>query len=991
MRTLYTACKHRGFVTVTYFDLRAAMGAAATVHGSQLGVHSLEVHFSAPKQSSADSSINQVRGGRASSCCGRESSCAAAATAAAAAAAAESGTAPARARLVCPRLMEPPPPLPPRPPAQGTIALFNLDPNTSNEQLVWIFSKFGDVKEIRDSADRPNQKFIEFYDVRCAAAGGGLLLWWWSQWQWRVGHWCAGCRSGALRCAARPALVACCAGRQPLPRPPPALTRPRPHPAPPRHAAAALHAMNRAEHSHRVPGSLGGGAGELSQADLAELAAAAAPPHLSSSFQDAVRAWLLLRPGACCCCCLASGWRPLLPSGAWCLLAQVQQQAPGGTRHQTAAAGCAWRPLPCCSARPPPPRCPADAPRRPPAAPQQALLGTSPASQPSAWEARSRSGSDSSLYQLFSGQQGGGAGSGAPAGGGAGGAPAFGGQQSASQLALQQLLAQQASAAGVGGGDGLKLVDAAQQLLSSAAAAGRGMHVSDSASSIGGSQQALFGGGASIASQLQSLAQGGQLAQYGDKQPGALEALLQQGVGDAVVQQLLAGGGLGGLNISDPASASLLLGLAGAGGGGGGGADLWHGAGLAQAQLGGFGGGMQQQQQQQLGGSLSMADLSLQQQQQQLALQLAQLQAQAMSLPGPSAAQLLQAQLNQQALLRALLPHGAAGPTAALANAAQLLQQAQLSAQLASAGVGFRPGQFMAGSGAGAAAAAAAQREQRGGRLSRRVTDPSLEAERKAQQEKLFALDAERILSGEDKRTTLMIKNIPNKYTQKMLLASVEEHFRGMFDFFYLPIDFKNKCNVRRAALPCLPCLPCCLQAARARADRRLAATPSRARAGGLRVHQHHAPRLHRALRGALPQPQVRARSPPSCRLPSPPACLPSPARLPAFPRLPSARLASAPARLRPADARPPACLCRWERFNSEKVCHITYARIQGKAALVSHFQNSSLMNEDKRCRPMLFISDGPNQGEPEPFPVGPAVKPRAPHVAGFAANARGR
>jgi hypothetical protein len=61
VRTLYTACKHRGFVTVTYFDLRAAMGAAAAVHGTQLGAHTLEVHFSAPKQSSQDSAINQVR------------------------------------------------------------------------------------------------------------------------------------------------------------------------------------------------------------------------------------------------------------------------------------------------------------------------------------------------------------------------------------------------------------------------------------------------------------------------------------------------------------------------------------------------------------------------------------------------------------------------------------------------------------------------------------------------------------------------------------------------------------------------------------------------------------------------------------------------------------------------------------------------------------------------------------------------------------------
>lgn len=49
----------------------------------------------------------------------------------------------------------------------------------------------------------------------------------------------------------------------------------------------------------------------------------------------------------------------------------------------------------------------------------------------------------------------------------------------------------------------------------------------------------------------------------------------------------------------------------------------------------------------------------------------------------------------------------------------------------------------------------------------------------------------------------------------------------------------------------------------------------------------------------------------------------------------------------------------KWEKFNSEKVASLAYARIQGKVALVSHFQNSSLMNEDKRCRPILFQFEG--------------------------------
>lgn len=50
---------------------------------------------------------------------------------------------------------------------------------------------------------------------------------------------------------------------------------------------------------------------------------------------------------------------------------------------------------------------------------------------------------------------------------------------------------------------------------------------------------------------------------------------------------------------------------------------------------------------------------------------------------------------------------------------------------------------------------------------------------------------------GMDSRTTLMIRNIPNKYTQKILMQTIDaQGFYGKYDFFYLPIDFKNRCNV---------------------------------------------------------------------------------------------------------------------------------------------------------------------------------------------------
>ncbi|KAH6793061.1 MEI2-like protein 5 [Perilla frutescens var. hirtella] len=148
---------------------------------------------------------------------------------------------------------------------------------------------------------------------------------------------------------------------------------------------------------------------------------------------------------------------------------------------------------------------------------------------------------------------------------------------------------------------------------------------------------------------------------------------------------------------------------------------------------------------------------------------------------------------------------------------------------------------------------------------SRRFDTNGIQIDNKKQ----YQLDLDKIRTGEDTRTTLMIKNIPNKYTSKMLLAAIDEHHKGTYDFLYLPIDFKNKCNVGYAFINLL--------------------SPS------------NIIPFYEALNGK-----------------------------------------------------------KWEKFNSEKVASLAYARIQGKAALVSHFQHTSLMNEDKRCRPILFDSECP-------------------------------
>jgi len=59
-----------------------------------------------------------------------------------------------------------------------------------------------------------------------------------------------------------------------------------------------------------------------------------------------------------------------------------------------------------------------------------------------------------------------------------------------------------------------------------------------------------------------------------------------------------------------------------------------------------------------------------------------------------------------------------------------------------------------------------------------------------------FEIDLDRIMNMEDGRTTVMIKNIPNKYDMKQMLKEINERHKDRFDFFYLPIDYGNHCNV---------------------------------------------------------------------------------------------------------------------------------------------------------------------------------------------------
>lgn len=133
-----------------------------------------------------------------------------------------------------------------------------------------------------------------------------------------------------------------------------------------------------------------------------------------------------------------------------------------------------------------------------------------------------------------------------------------------------------------------------------------------------------------------------------------------------------------------------------------------------------------------------------------------------------------------------------------------------------------------------------------------------------------LALSIQAVKQGMDTRTSLMVRNIPNKYTQTMLLSEFGDsgHGPGKIDFFYLPIDFRNKCNRGYAFVNFFD---------------------------------------YRDILSFYDTYNGKS----------------------------------------------------WKIFKSEKICCITYARIQGQEGMMKRFQNSALMEKDQAYRPLVFSPNG--------------------------------
>ncbi|PSN71038.1 hypothetical protein BS50DRAFT_485785 [Corynespora cassiicola Philippines] len=78
----------------------------------------------------------------------------------------------------------------------------------------------------------------------------------------------------------------------------------------------------------------------------------------------------------------------------------------------------------------------------------------------------------------------------------------------------------------------------------------------------------------------------------------------------------------------------------------------------------------------------------------------------------------------------------------------------------------------------------------------RLLPQPNLNLLRGAQHDQHNRVRRERIIDGTDVRTTIMLRNIPNKLDWMNLKTLLDKYCFGTYDFLYLRIDFRTGCNV---------------------------------------------------------------------------------------------------------------------------------------------------------------------------------------------------
>ena len=121
------------------------------------------------------------------------------------------------------------------------------------------------------------------------------------------------------------------------------------------------------------------------------------------------------------------------------------------------------------------------------------------------------------------------------------------------------------------------------------------------------------------------------------------------------------------------------------------------------------------------------------------------------------------------------------------------------------------------------------------------------------------------IIRNKDTRTTLMIKNIPNKYNISTFLDEINLYFKDTYDILYLPIDFINNCNLGFAFINF--------------------------------VEPLHIILFYELYRGK-----------------------------------------------------------KWKKFNSEKICELSYAKFQGKKELISHFEKGQILSFDSEDKKPIIL-----------------------------------